>query len=474
MKKILFLTAAIALPLLVFAQTGQVLQKDFEKKVDLLTRTFQVNSHLNVAEIMIDQDNFELVAIDDQMKALWRTTFKGSPVASGIFKGQILTVAADASQKSKGVITYSAYLLDVQSGKIILQKLFFTNTDVMKLDCKGIFAKDGSWAKITMRKTGAKNSSSYSTLDKLNETHGFNVFDVDGNLAATNSQPELPDGMFAGFAANESGSYFIFYLQSDGTLKAMKYKNGQNAPVVSISQPLDMRTKGSEGVSYNAIPSESEKDIAYFSIIHQNPQKDYELSVCKLDFNKRVSKLVNEVLSNSHLKAIEKAFIKPDKKLDDANIGSADFLVVKHMGHYDGTLIVTYGADFIKDNYRIQYSSVINGYDNDLNLKYQQVMPTKTVYGPTGDASASFCHNGDKISMTANEGNMLFHTIYGQMDLNTGKWLKLQRLDKDKLDRSDFVTPHNLWYKDNFTLIYVPFKNGVNGKLNFSLQSNPY
>ncbi|HVV55949.1 MAG TPA: hypothetical protein VHC47_11510, partial [Mucilaginibacter sp.] len=417
MKRLLFWTLLTILPVLLKAQAGQILQKDFEKKVDFLTATFRVNDHLSIAEIAVDPENFELVAIDDKMQALWRVPFKGSPAGSGNFKGHILTIGADRAGKSKdAAVIYTAYMLDEHTGKIILQKTIYTDNAPMEADCKSAFAKDGSWLKIIIRGTGAKRGARFTAMDKYNETHDLTILDIDDQLSATVSKPQLFDGLFAGFASTGADGYFIFYLQPDGSLKASKYLVGQTAPAVSITQDLDMLDKsGSEQVSYNSTPSETEKDVAYFSILHRNLQKQYELSVCRLDFSQGKGKMVNEELSNDHLKSIEKAFVRPDKELDDAYVGKGDFLVVKHMADYGGTLIVTYGADFFRDNYRIQNSSVINAYDKDLNLKFQQVMPSVTVYAPTGNASASFHNEGDKMYMVANYGNMKYYTIYGQL-----------------------------------------------------------
>jgi hypothetical protein len=473
-KKSLF-GLLLIFPFAVSAQTNQTLLKDFEKKVDFLTGTCRVNDHLNIAQIAIDPENSELVAIDNKMQVLWRATFKGSLGGVGVFKDHILALGANHSDKSKAAIEYTAYMLDEQSGKVTLQKVYYTNSDPTEIQNTPVFAKDGSWLKILIRETGAKKRGGFVDMDKFNETHGLSVLSVNDDLTVANSNPHLADGQYAGFAVTAADSYCIFYLQPDGMLRASEYKSSQNTPPVSIVQSLDMRTgSSSEQITFNCTASATENNVAYFSIIHRNPQKDYELSICKLDFKQGQAKLVNQPLLNDHLKSIEKAFVRPDKKLDNPNVGHADFLVLKTIADYDGTLIITYGADFFKGNYHIQNSSVIDGYDKDLKLKYEQVMPNETTYGPTGNLSASIYREGDKMYMITNYGDMTYYTIYGQMDLNTGKWLKLQRLEKEKLSKSDFVTPHNLWYKDNFLLFYVPFKNGLNSKLDFSLQSNPY
>ncbi|MBS1528213.1 MAG: hypothetical protein JST19_21385 [Bacteroidetes bacterium] len=58
--------------------------------------------------------------------------------------------------------------------------------------------------------------------------------------------------------------------------------------------------------------------------------------------------------------------------------------------------------------------------------------------------------------------------------MNTGKWITYKRLEKGKIDGSDFITNHNLWYKDNFALIYVPFTHSFGSKIDLSIQQNPY
>lgn len=69
---------------------------------------------------------------------------------------------------------------------------------------------------------------------------------------------------------------------------------------------------------------------------------------------------------------------------------------------------------------------------------------------------------------------MKFSTLYGLLDLSTGKWLTFKKLEKKKIDGSDYLTAYNLWYKDNFGLIYVPFKHSLSSNIDLSAQLNNY
>lgn len=117
---------------------------------------------------------------------------------------------------------------------------------------------------------------------------------------------------------------------------------------------------------------------------------------------------------------------------------------------------------------------VINGYGGDLDQKFQRVFPVTKVTGFTSFTVVRFYYdNGDIYLLSDNDGTN-FHTLYGQLDLNTGKWVKPQKLEKGKIDSTDSVQEYNLWYKDSFIAIYQSLTRFLNSTVDISLKVNLY
>lgn len=72
MKKPTLTCLTLLLSVFTFAQNNQVIHKDFEKKVHLVVNSFQLNDHVNITQLMLDEDHFVLMAIDDKMNIVWR------------------------------------------------------------------------------------------------------------------------------------------------------------------------------------------------------------------------------------------------------------------------------------------------------------------------------------------------------------------------------------------------------------------
>ncbi len=222
------------------------------------------------------------------------------------------------------------------------------------------------------------------------------------------------------------------------------------------------------------ISSATDPNLAYISAIYKGSD-NYKLSVCKFDFKANSAKVISETIDNDHIKNIKKSVDEAYKKTGDLALGEVFQFEVQHMAEYNGTIVVSFGDRGSQDPpYQLIQSTIINGYDEDLNQKFQQVMPSSTVYGPTSNIETGYYYRDNKLCVTANTGNMRFRTLYGQLDLSTGKWITLRKLEKEKIDGSDFLTGNNLWYKDSFVLIYVPFKNGYNSRIDLSIQQNSY
>ena len=475
MTKKLIWCSIFLLPLFANAQDNQVLIKDFAKKVKDITASVIVNDHENIMQIKLDDDNFELVAMDDKMKVLWRNTYKGSAVTFGKFKGHLLAITGSYPYQLKQKENiYAAYLIDENSGKILLQHDLYKDKAETVEDVHPIFSADGSGFTLVIRQTKLKNRFSIVfSLDALNDTKGLILASLNDKLEPTVSYPEFEDGTLASVTAASDGSYFLFCVGKDNKLKISKFEAGKNQSSLNITQDINMREKSDIKPDLaEAIPSETDRNIVYFSMIHKSPDKEMQLTLVKADFNLHTAKVVHDPLTKDRLKPLIKTFVPPNKEIEKADISNDyDHFKISSFTEYKNTLMVTFSNSFLTQfagrMYYINTSTIIDIFDNDLNKRAQQIMPT---WGT--DILPALHFSDNSVYLLSNYGQGHFDIYYGQLDLSSGQWLKLQKLGKKNIDKGDNVTNNNLWYKDNFVIVYRSYSNSPNSNVDLTLQQN--
>jgi hypothetical protein len=473
MKKSFLYCVLLLFPLFASAQNDQTLIKDFSKKVKGLATCVAVNDHLNVMQIKLDDQDFELVAMDEKMQVVWRTTLKGNPLTCGMFKGHLLALAGSGSfQIKQKENAYAAYLVDEKTGKVLLQHDLYKESAEVVEEVRVFFAEDGSGFSIALRQTTLKNKFG---LIRGNEqdTQGLLFISLNEKLEPTMVKPDFEAKTFAGLAVAKDGSFYLFSIGEDTKLKISKYDAGQSQSKATIVQDIHMRAKSDIIPNINAgLVSPTAPNTVYFGMLHKNPEKDMELSVIKADFNTNTSKVVSEVLKKEHVKAIEKSSAPLDKKIKKAEIdGNYDSFAIHYIAEYKGLLILTFNDYFLSSfagtTYPNYTATVINAYSTDLVPKFQQVLPT---WGNIPFVDYHFSDND--MSTISNFGYVSFDTHYAQLDLGTGAWVKMQKLDKNKISGGDFASAANLWYKNSVVLVYQPLTHSSDPNVNISLQQN--
>src|ERR1700710_715326 len=126
MKKFLLQYIMLLVPFFAAAQSNPTVYKDFAPKIKGIVHSFKLDDHTSVIQTNLDGENFELIAIDDKGKILWRTALKGYAIGTGKFRGHILAVASVEHSASKGPIgPYTGFLINAQTGKLTLQKTIY-------------------------------------------------------------------------------------------------------------------------------------------------------------------------------------------------------------------------------------------------------------------------------------------------------------------------------------------------------------
>ena len=496
MKKILIQFSLLLLPVFVFAQSETQSYKDFSKKIVGIDEPFRLTDHASVMVQAIDDENFELVAIDDKMQVLWRTTLKGVSIGAGLFKGRILVVSASGTSPFKGLTgPFTGFLLDAQTGKLQVQKTIYdSNPDTQELP-RTFFNSDGSDFKLVIRQTNASRSFPFMASLSYNknlvatmETKDFTIITLDDRLDVTTLKPKIPDGYFLNMKCNNRGDLFISAYLENKNIKIFLYEKGKIDPS-EITQAIDL-VKPKDDLNAAMGVSQDDGNIIYYAQVHNNQNNERELSVIKFDFNNHTSTIVNEVFDKSHIKNIEKSYVPLDKTLDKPEIKDANNkynLGVRHIEENHGSVLVTLSnSDFgekrnfdespfslirLENKHLHEFkesSLVINGYDVNLNPKLQQVLAVHYYWEQPWTAGYHIDNNSFYVVANTTQPNHF--SVCAQLDLKTGKWIKIEKLP---FERNRIASNKILWFKNSFIIpsiervgMLYPQKENINLSLN--------
>jgi hypothetical protein len=487
MRKLLLQYALLLMPFFALAQNAPPVYKDLTPKImGIVNSPFKLNDHTYVIQTNIDDENFELIAVNDKMEVLWRTTLKGYAIGAGKFKGQILAVATAGYSITKGIANpYTGFLINSQTGKVTQQKVIYTSTYQKKEWAKTFFSENDDFSLVI----GLTDNG--TTLPGIElphvDTKDITVINLNEKLEAINTKHIVPDGGFVGITSNNKDDLFTFVIQADKTLQVSKYESGKTVSSASVIQDIDLNNKSD--IKYNnpfagrgtiednalACASSADQNVVYFAAAHKNSNRDYELTVSKFNFNNKTSQLINEPLEGKQFRTIEKNYVPFDKKLDKPMIDGGISMAVRFIAENNGTLVVAFADEFIgasMGEYFQDNSIIINGYDLNLKQKFQKIVPSLSEWQRALHADYHFENNS--LYVIANTGKRSKSTIYGQLDLTTGNWLKQEILERKGIGNQEFTDRNILWFTNGFIAPYADLKNLYTYKKVIDLASYPY
>ncbi|RYE24065.1 MAG: hypothetical protein EOP45_06225, partial [Sphingobacteriaceae bacterium] len=77
------------------------------------TCSFSFDGHLAISQINTDNDNFDLVAVNDQMETQWKTSLAGYAMKAARIGDKIIAIAVTDYSFFKGKgSTYKGYIID--------------------------------------------------------------------------------------------------------------------------------------------------------------------------------------------------------------------------------------------------------------------------------------------------------------------------------------------------------------------------
>jgi hypothetical protein len=491
-KALLTFLSILILPVLVSAQNEPLIYEDFAKGIKA-TNTFAFNDHLNIMQVSVDDENFDLIAVNDKMQIVWKTSLAGYGIKTDKLKGKIIALASSDHSSFKGTNnTFKAYVVDPANGKVLADKVVYKSTDEY-VEFPQMYTGDGAFFKLAVRRSGFKRkihvvtpisffTNSYEK--EFNETKNLQVIEYNDKLDSVSSfKPAKSNGIFISLAWNKHADMFIGWLNGP-SIEVYKYDAGKTVPSNQLTAPISIKVDDSARPSENLLLQPSENsNVLYYSLLYRNPDKDTELGIGKLDFETNKKSYVTQVIDKANLKVIKKAFVPINKDIDDVDFGYGGGMGLKYMDEVDGRVILTIASNATVSSsvnsggvYYLEYAPLINVYDKDLNLKFQQVLPSNSYY-PSRKLQTGYHIIKNKLYMVANTKKGLTANIgvFGILDLNSGKWDKMERLSKKHISNSEYSEgPSILWFGNSFIVPYFAPKTFAFSKKNVTLQLNQY
>jgi len=263
-------------PILVFAQDDNVV-KDLAEKATNIT-SLKINDHLNVLQVTHEGDTFDLIGINDQMQIVWKTSLKGYPIKTAIFKGNVVTVASTEYDLTRSTNnTFNAFLTDPLSGNLLIQKQIYTSPDTYQ-EYQDVSTGDGNFFKVIIRQAAAKRIYTFGFLsvaayDKLlNKTTDLEVLELNDKLETINNfKPQIAAGTYIKTVWNKYGDMYTVWLNGP-TVEIYRYYEGKTEPSNQLN--IDVAFKEDDkfipGNSILFTTDDNNRNALYYGLVYYN------------------------------------------------------------------------------------------------------------------------------------------------------------------------------------------------------------
>ncbi|MES2455735.1 MAG: hypothetical protein V4594_09355 [Bacteroidota bacterium] len=463
---ILFLTSGLS------AQTQLAIIKDPKWNVSAAFdsrsgTSLRLSANSMAMIVNLPEADFGVINVDDKLNQKWTSPLLGFPLGIGMFKGQILVIAATDKSFFKNFSgSYKAYLLDQNSGRLMSEKIIYESNPSFVEEPDFFFANDGSYFRMSVRLTSMKRKTQILAVSKSDDdyrlTQGFSIINFDDQLNQKQRiTPVFPDGETWTSSNSIDGSLFIAAVKAgSGTINASIYTSIDAAPLKTVSVPLDLR----KGFAIRSIRSIAGKNrfVNYLGIIYVNQDKEIALLTVKINFADGTYQSAKEVYESKYVKEIRKSFSPINKKFDDLQFSKLEFLGIRHMEEFGDKLMVSVSPAFTQvgsgGGGHFEGSVLMNIYDQALKPVYHQFIP-RTYLSINGEGSeVSYALSSNILRMVANVRTSGFSSVtslYGEMDLKTGQMLKLNLIPGGDIISGFYINAASvIWFNESCILPY--------------------
>jgi hypothetical protein len=481
-KKILLATFLI-FPFLANAQSKPIVVKFVEKGIDEITNVIKINEHLNLFQCKINEHELLITAVNDKAEVLWRLPMQGYSLGSGLYKDKLLIITSPANTFGGLKLPFTGHLIDAETGKVQLEKEVFNGQVSHDIVVRSFFGENGAICKLSVRETRA-NKGIFMSSSKYGKTTSLTILDINEKLESINQfNPKIDENAFIGLTTNNYGDLFIASATNGYSVSIVRYMMGEQQPSAPINVEFDIKDKKDSDEPQKIIDnlklsaSEADRNNLYSCLIEKNANKEYQLTVNKVDFGKMNMQQSSEIFTKDHLNEILKQSVSVVKKYG-ASLGKPKTLTVDYLKEAENNLIVVFSnreAVTTYDGRRNSYytnagSLVINCYDLNIKSKFQTIMPIG--YSAGGWFKPSYNHQNNSLFIVATDRTRLggrysgLTPLYGNLDLSNGNWRKLEYFDKSDLPGGCFHD-FSMWYGECFISLISDFRTSGSSNITF-------
>ncbi|HEY9001450.1 MAG TPA: hypothetical protein VIM89_08855 [Mucilaginibacter sp.] len=484
-------------PFLSFAQQEGPVVKEFYKSTRNIPATFVFNDQENIMTVNNDSENFDVIAVNDEMQQIWKTSLKGYIHVVKKLNDKILAIAStDFSSAKRYNNTFKGFLIDPASGKVLLEKVLYDGQQDY-LTSPYFFTGEGNFLKLAIRTTtierrmhvampGMLSVISFNGYYKqYHQTTSLDVLDFNEKLEPVYKfKAAVPaDETFLGMASNNQGDLFVNWFGKD-KIDFVKYDAGKDKPLKSISGSIVLDDDILKNLAEDMIdlaPSKKNSNVLYYSIAFRNPDKERELGIGKIDFSTGKNDYANEVFTKSHVKDIKKDFVPLNKKLGSPDLGGIKELGVRKLMEVDDHVIVilssfsSQSSTIGSGQWIIESNLLLNDYDSNLHLRSQQLIPSEYSV-PNMPLPVGYYHKDNKLYVITNDkhGFTTLNAFVCIYNLSSNKFESMNWIPKKKIGSSEIAaTSSVMWFKDSFLMPYLDV-HMMSGKFEVNLQKNSY
>jgi hypothetical protein len=444
------------------------------------------------------RDGSELIKLNKDLTTQWLNDIGGIPLAIGMFNGKILIITTTDFSYWKGPANhYAGVLADPKTGQILTKKELFAGDEDYYQQPVFLIAPDGSSFKMAVRKSsftrGAHNPfiSDSKVADGYYNTTSFSLIEFDKDLNTKSTvTPKLEDGYFMGGTTNKNGDVFFMTDVSQGFIRIARYLPGQTTPVKTIQQSVDINDDVIKNLkNFYLFTSKDDPLVIFLAGTFENANKDYELVVGKFNFKDGTVKSSSQVMDKDYVKGIEKSYVPFSKKFNSLDLGPLKELKIKNVLEDNGRLIValssfstrssnnTLGNSTVTSETVIGYDLLVDIFDNQVNMQYQQVIPRSYSTKQAARLGIGMHVKDNVLYLIANnnKGLLGFKALYSQIDLKTGAITNIAGIEKGDISKLFGIDPYaTFWFDDKFALSYMEDKEWYHNSEDAHLQLLSY
>lgn len=386
-------------------------------------------------------DETGIVRLSKEGKPMWQIKLAGT-TTTGIakFGEHLLVLTSDANGSNQNSTQVTAYIVDGARGKILKQKVVFSNTEAVYTDSKILKDVDGKGDQIFIR----VSTSSRSILDRGKNmrqrlaTEKIMVMTVDADL----NSKEYPvptlgkEGLYIGSAAGKNGEFYLCTVSDDQMM--MECFNREGSKKDRLMTAISVRDAWTEPQPVMTIDP-SNPAVVFIGMKYETKGKDEIHNMFEFNFSKRnTTSFGEQKLTGKYGKSIDYISIKgldrgergyeSGMKITDVLATPERIVVVKEIMHYK--------TSSKSSNWLLNEGVSVDIYDRQWKLlKTVGVNRSAGSYTNEGRSTGARIESNKLILvMSAFAGFMKAGTAFALINLENGEMEKLASIDHSGVD----------------------------------------